>query len=124
VNLDSSGTGRFDVSWPARTAEPGGKTSPEELIAAAEASCYSMALSHGLSQAGATVKRLDTTVTVSIEQGDGGFAITRAAVRVRGDVDGVDEAGFVEAAEAAKSGCPVSKALSGNVELTLDAALA
>jgi lipoyl-dependent peroxiredoxin len=122
--IDSVGSGAFgplDVSWPARTEEPGGKTSPEELIAAAWASCYSMALSHALAQAGSAPERLQTSATVTFQPGEG---ITKGHIAVRGSVPGLDAAAFQEAAESAKANCPVSKALAGIPEVTLDAALA
>jgi osmotically inducible protein OsmC len=117
----SGAFGPLSVTWAAR-AEPdhGGRTSPEELIAAAHASCFAMALSHGLAQAGHTPERLETSATVTFVPGEG---ITKAALTVVGRVPGLDEAAFVQAAEAAKDGCPVSSALKGNVELTLDARL-
>jgi lipoyl-dependent peroxiredoxin len=121
--IDRVGSGAFaplDVTWASRTEEPAGKTSPEELIAAAWASCFSMALSHGLAGDGHPPSRLSTSVTVSFVPGTG---LTRGAITVRGDVPGLDEAGFREAAEGAKANCPVSKALAGIPEVTLDAAL-
>ena len=108
------------TTWKARTEEADGVTSPEELLAAAHASCFSMALSHGLAQGGHTPERLETSATVTFVPGEG---ITKAALTVVGRVPGLDEAAFVEAADAAKDGCPVSSALKGNVELTLDARL-
>jgi osmotically inducible protein OsmC len=122
--IDSVGTGAFgplDVDWPARAEEPGAKTSPEELLAAAHAACFSMALSHALAQAGSPPERLETTATVTFQPGEG---ITRIALAVVGSVPGLDEGGFAEAAEGAKAGCPVSKALTGVPEITLDARLA
>jgi osmotically inducible protein OsmC len=124
TTLDSSGLGAFDVSWPARTEQPGGLTSPEELVAAAHAACYSMALSHVIGQSGGTPQRLDTSVTVTFGQVEGGFAVTRIDLVVRGQVDGMDDEGFLQAASAAKDGCPISKLVKGNTEITLDAALA
>jgi lipoyl-dependent peroxiredoxin len=109
------------VTWAARTESPDGKTSPEELIAAAHAACFAMALSHGLAQAGNPPERLETSATVTFVPGTG---ITRSALTVTGRVPGLDEQAFQEAAEAAKEGCPVSGALKGNVELELDARLA
>ena len=111
------------VSWSARAEDSGGKTSPEELIAAAHATCISMALSHALAQGGTPARRLTTEAICSFEQVEGGFAITSMRLSVRGEVDSLDDAGFREAAEQAKEGCPVSKALAGNVDITLDAAL-
>jgi lipoyl-dependent peroxiredoxin len=120
VSLDSSGLASFDVTWAARTEAPGGMTSPEELIAAAHASCFSMALSHGLAQAGTPPERLDTRADVTFQPGEG---ITGSHITVRGRVPGLSEDDFVSAAEAAKVGCPVSQALAGTT-ITLDAALA
>jgi len=108
------------VSWPSRSEEPGGKTSPEELIAAAWAACYSMALSHGLAQAGTPPERLETSATLTFQPGEG---IIKGALTVRGTVPGLDAARFQEKAEGAKTGCPVSKALAG-VEVTHAATLA
>lgn len=123
--IDEVGSGAFgalDVTWAARSEEAsGGKTSPEELIAAAHASCFSMALSGGLAKGGNPPERLETSATVTFVPGAG---ITKIALEVRGTVPGLDEAGFREAAEAAKAGCPVSKALAGVPEITLDASLA
>ena len=125
VTLVSSGTGTFDVSFPRRTAdEAEGVTSPEELIAAAHSSCYSMALSGDLTKAGGTVKSLVTEAEVKLGPDPaGGLRITGIKLTVRGQVDGLDNDGFVKAAEGAKVGCPVSKALTGTT-ITLDAALA
>jgi osmotically inducible protein OsmC len=111
------------VSWGARAERAAGTTSPEELIAAAHASCYAMAFSAGLAQAGATPEHVDVSVTVTFEMVDGAPTITRSALTVRGRASGIDAAGFAAAAESAKAGCPVSRALQGNVEITLDAAL-
>jgi lipoyl-dependent peroxiredoxin len=113
--------GGLDVSWPSRSEEPGGKTSPEELIAAAHATCFSMALAHGLAQAGNAPDRLETSATVTFQPGEG---ITRIALTVRGQVPGVDDAAFQEAAQGAKENCPVSQALASVPEITLDASLA
>jgi osmotically inducible protein OsmC len=120
VSLDSSGLGTFDVTWPARTEEPNGKTSPEELIAAAHSTCYSMAFAHGLAGAGHPPERLDTRADVTFQPGEG---ITGIHLTVRGRVPGLSEEDFIAAAEAAKVGCPVSQALTGTT-ITLDAALA
>ena len=113
--------GGLDVSWPSRAEEPGGKTSPEELIAAAHATCFSMALAHGLAQAGNAPDRLETSATVTFQPGEG---ITKIALTVRGQVPGVDDAAFQEAAQGAKENCPVSQALASVPEITLDASLA
>ena len=122
--IDEVGSGAFgplDVSWAARSEEAsGGKTSPEELIAAAHASCFVMALSLGLAKAGTPPEQLRTSAVVTFVPGTG---ITRSALTVRGRVPGLDADGFREAAEAAKKGCPVSQALAGVPEITLDAEL-
>jgi lipoyl-dependent peroxiredoxin len=117
VSLDSSGLGSYDVTWPARTEEPSGKTSPEELIAAALAACFNMALSHRLSGAGTPPQSLDTRADVTFQPGEG---ITGIVLTVRGRVDGVDNDAFVESAQ---QGCPVSDALGGTT-ISYDAALA
>ena len=122
--IDSVGSGAIgplDVTWASRAEDPQGRTSPEELIAAAWASCFSMALSHGLAGAETPPAELSTSVTVTFQPGEG---IIRGHIAVRGDVPGLDEKGFREAAEGAKENCPVSKALAGIPEVTLDAALA
>ncbi|MGH8884246.1 MAG: OsmC family peroxiredoxin [Egibacteraceae bacterium] len=124
VTLESSGMGSFDVSWPARAEAPGGLTSPEELVAAAHASCYAMALSHAIGEAGGTPTRLDTSATVTFGKVEGGFAVTRIELAVRGQVKDMDEQGFLKAANAAKDGCPISQLVKGNTEVALDAALA
>ena len=120
VELQSSGLGTYDVSWPARSEEPNGKTSPEELIAAAHSACFSMALSHALAGAGHEATKLETSAEVDFQPGKG---ITEIRLSVRGTVDGVSEEEFVEAAEGAKAGCPVSQALAGTT-IKLDASLA
>jgi lipoyl-dependent peroxiredoxin len=120
VTLDSSGLGTYDVSWPARTEAPGGKTSPEELIAAAHSSCFSMAFSNGLAENGTPPTSLQTSAEVEFTPGKG---ITGIKLTTRGVVDGLDNEAFVRLAEAAKAGCPVSQALTGTT-ITLDAALA
>jgi osmotically inducible protein OsmC len=123
--IDDVGSGAFaplDVSWAARSEEAsGGKTSPEELIAAAHASCFSMALAHSLAQAGNAPERLETSAVVTFVPGTG---ITKSALTVRGTVPGLDADGFREAAEDAKKNCPVSQALAAVPEITLDAELA
>jgi osmotically inducible protein OsmC len=117
----SGAFGPLQVNWAARAEDDhGGKTSPEELIAAAHAACFSMALSGGLAKAGHAPERLETSATVTFVPGTG---ITKSALTVVGSVPGIDEAAFEQAAQAAKEGCPVSGALKGNVELTLDARL-
>jgi osmotically inducible protein OsmC len=125
VELTSSGVGTYDVSFPKRAAEEaGGTTSPEELIAAAHSSCYAMQLSAFIAEAGGTPQTLDVQADVTLGPDKaGGFAISGIKLTVRGQVDGLDAAGFEKAAQAAKDGCPVSKALTGTA-ITLDAALA
>jgi len=108
VTLASSGIGTYPVSWPARAEEPAGKTSPEELIAAAHSACFSMALSNGLAKAGTPATRLDTTAEVDFQPGTG---ITGIRLNVVGEVPGLDAEGFAAAAEDAKVNCPVSQAL-------------
>jgi osmotically inducible protein OsmC len=118
--VTSGAVGGLDVSWPARSEEPGGMTSPEELIAAAHATCLSMALSHGLAQAGHAPERLETSATVTFQPGEG---ITRVALEVSGRVPGLDEGEFEQLATQAKENCPVSKALAGVPEIDLTARL-
>ncbi len=120
-SVTSGAIGGLPVSWLARSEEPDGLTSPEELIAAAHATCLSMALSHGLAQGGHTPERLATSATVTFQPGEG---ITKIALAVEGHVPGMNDDDFRGAAEAAKENCPVSKALAGVPEITLDARLA
>jgi lipoyl-dependent peroxiredoxin len=124
VELKSSGVGTFDVSFVKRAAdEADGTTSPEELIAAAHSSCYAMAFSGAIANAGGTPKSLDVTADVTLGPDPaGGLRITEIKLTVRGEVDGLDDDAFAAAAEEARVGCPVSKALTGT-EVTLDAAL-
>jgi lipoyl-dependent peroxiredoxin len=121
VDSVTSGTfGGLDVSWPARTEEPNGKTSPEELIAAAHAACFSMAFSNVLAQAGHAPEQLTTSATVTFQPGEG---ITKSVIDVVGRVPGMDASAFEQAAEQAKENCPVSKALAGVPEISLTARL-
>ena len=115
--------GPFEVSWPSRAGDPEGRTSPEELLAAAHASCYSMALSGALDDLGNTPERLETSAVVTFST-DGGAHVSGVALTVRGTVPGLDDDGFRRAAEEAKEGCPISKVMAGNVPITLDAQLA
>ena len=129
------GSGQFDLtSSGAVTGEPvtfasrfepesGGKTSPEELIAAAHATCFSMALAGGLAQDGHAPTRLETDAVCTLDQTDAGFRITKMHLAVRGEVEGIDEAAFEQAAQAAEKGCPVTNALGG-VEISMEASLA
>lgn len=122
--IEGVGSGAFgplDVTWASRTETPDGRTSPEELIAAAWASCYSMALSHALAGEGTPPDRLETSVTVTFQPGEG---IVKGAIHVVGTVSGIDGAAFIEQAEAARTNCPVSMALTGIPEVTVDATLA
>jgi len=119
-SVTSGAIGGLDVSWPARAEEPGGKTSPEELIAAAHATCFAMALSHGLAQGGHAPEQLDTSATVSFQPGEG---IAKIALTVEGRIPGLDAGAFEEAAKQAKENCPVSKALASVPEITLEAKL-
>ena len=121
LSLKSGAAPDLPVTWASRTERSDGKTSPEELIAAAHASCFSMALSHGLAQGGTPPEKLDTSATVTFVPGTG---VTKIALTVRGTVPGMDEAAFVEAAEGAKENCPLSKALAAVPEITVDASLA
>jgi osmotically inducible protein OsmC len=111
------------VSWNARTADAEGLTGPEELLAAAHASCFSMALSNTLFKAGFTAERLDVNATVAADKRDAGWTVISSHLTVRGWVPGADDAAFQEAANSAKDGCPISRALKGNVELSVDATL-
>jgi osmotically inducible protein OsmC len=125
VELSSSQVGTYDVNFPKRAAEDAdGTTSPEELIAAAHSACFAMQLSAIIGEAGGTVQSLEVSADVSLgpDKANGGFMLTGIALTVRGEVEGLDADGFVKAAQEAKVGCPVSKALTG-VDITLDAAL-
>jgi osmotically inducible protein OsmC len=119
VSLDTSGVGTFEVSWASRAEAANGKTSPEELIAAAHSSCFSMALSHGLAGAGTPPESLQTSADVTFQPGEG---ITGIVLTVKGHVPGISAEQFQEAAETAKANCPVSKALAGTT-ITLNAEL-
>ena len=111
------------VTWASRTESADGRTSPEELIAAAHASCYSMALSAGPGSSGTPPQQLEVSTTVTFDNVDGGWKVASSALKVNGQVPGIDAAGFQKAAEAAKDGCPVSQALKGNVALSVEATL-
>ena len=117
----SAAAGPLTMAWDARAGEASG-TSPEELIAAAHATCYSMALSGALSKANTPPERLEVSAVVTFST-DGGAHIESSKLSVVGTVPGIDEATFLDAANTAKDGCPVSKALAGNIEITLDAQL-
>jgi osmotically inducible protein OsmC len=117
--VPSGAFGPLQVTWSARAEDSNGKTSPEELLAAAHATCFAMALSHGLAQSGHAPERLQTSATVTFVPGTG---VTRSALTAVGSVPGIDEEQFQAAAEDAKENCPVSRALGG-VEKTLEARL-
>jgi lipoyl-dependent peroxiredoxin len=124
VSAVSSGAfSDLPVSWTARTESAGGKTSPEELVAAAHASCFAMAFSGRLGRAGSPPERLAVSADVTFDQVDGGWKVASSQLTVRGVVPGMSNEDFVREAEAAKDGCPISGALKGNVELSVDAAL-
>jgi lipoyl-dependent peroxiredoxin len=114
---------RMPVTWASRTEDHNGRTSPEELIAAAHAACYSMSFSSGLARNGTPATRLEVRAVVTFDKTDAGWRITKSELTVRGTVDSIDAAKFAELAEAAKDGCPVSQALKGNVALSVDAQL-
>ena len=124
VELSSSKVGTYEVSFPKRAADDAdGTTSPEELVAAAHSACYAMSLSNGIKQAGGNPVALDVQADVTLgADPNGGFKLTGIALTVRGEVEGLDADAFQQAAEAAKAGCPISKALAA-VDITLDAAL-
>jgi osmotically inducible protein OsmC len=120
VNVASGAFEEFAVTWASRTSRSAGTTSPEELLAAAHSSCFSMALSHGLAEAGTPPSRLEVSATVAFVPGEG---VKSSHIVVRGRVDGLDADGFAGAARAAGDGCPISGALKGNVQISVDATL-
>jgi osmotically inducible protein OsmC len=119
LNLTSGAASDLPVTWASRTERSAGKTSPEELIAAAHSSCFSMALSHGLAESGNPPERLDVSATVTWSDGK----VASSQLTVRGRVPGIDQDAFAAAARAAGDGCPVSGALKGNVEIGVEATL-
>jgi osmotically inducible protein OsmC len=124
INYVSSGAfSRLPVTWASRTDDHNGRTSPEELIAAAHASCFSMAFSARLGKNGTPAAKLDTKVVLSFAKGDAGWKIATSTITVKGDVPGIDLDTFKALAEDAKDNCPVSVALKGNVDLVVDASL-
>jgi osmotically inducible protein OsmC len=123
VSLTSGATPDLPVTWASRTERSEGKTSPEELIAAAHASCFSMALSHGLAEAGNPPERLEVSATVTLSLDDGP-RVSSSRITVRGTVPGLDADGFAQAAQGAADNCPVSGALKGNIEISVDSQLA
>ncbi len=123
VSVGSGALGALPVTWASRTERSDGKTSPEELMAAAHAACYAMAFSHTLAQAGTPAERLSVSATCTFEQVEGGFKISTMDLDVRGKVPGLDEAGFEKVAQQAEQGCPVSNALRNNVQIRVNAHL-
>jgi lipoyl-dependent peroxiredoxin len=124
VSAVSSGAfSDLPVTWAARTETSDGRTSPEELVAAAHATCFSMSLSGGLGRAGTPPERLDVSAVVTFDKVEAGWRVVSSALTVRGRVPGMSEADFQAAAEAAKVGCPISVALTGNVALSVEATL-
>lgn len=124
VSAGSSDTFRdLPVSWASRTEQPEGRTSPEELLAAAHASCYAMALSAELGRAGTPPEHLHVEALVTFEKLDAGWTVVTSELTVLGHVPGASHDAFVQAAEAAKEGCPISRAIAGNVELSVEATL-
>ena|SRR5438270_13278326 len=123
VSVGSGAVGNLPITWASRTERSDGKTSPEELIAAAHAGCYAMAFSHTLAQAGTPAETLTVNAVCAFEQVEGGFKITTMDLDVGGKVAGLDQAGFEEAAHKAEQGCPVSNALRNNVQIRLKAHL-
>jgi len=125
--VSSVTSGKFSslpVSWGARTEAPQGKTSPEELLAAAHASCFAMALSAGLAKGGTPPETLEVTSSVTFDKVGADWTVVSSDLQVTGVVPGLDEAGFARAAEGAKDGCPISRALKNNVKLSVKSTLA
>jgi osmotically inducible protein OsmC len=123
VSTQSGSVRDATVKWSSRAEQADENTSPEELIAAAHATCISMALANGLAQGGTPPQKLDTEATATFDKTDAGFRMTKMRITIRGQVEGLDEDGFRQAAEDAKENCPVSQALKGNVDVSVDAAL-
>jgi osmotically inducible protein OsmC len=123
AELDSGAASAIDMTWKGRVEGVSGMSSPEELLAAAHASCFSMALSHELGQGGNAPERISVSAAVSIEPVEGGFAVKRSELTVRGSVPGIDAETFTKAAVAAAKGCPISGALSDDVDISVDATL-
>lgn len=123
VRVGSGALPEMPVTWASRTEQPGGKTSPEELIAAAHAACFAMALSNALNTGGTPPEQLDVNAVCTLDRVEGGVKITKMDLTVRGKVSGLDAAGFERAVHAAEQGCPVSNALRNNVEVKVNAHL-
>jgi len=122
TSVESGAIGQLPVSWPRRSESHEGVTSPEELLAAAHAACFAMALSGGLARNNTPAEKLDVAATVTFEKVEAGWRVTKSALTLKGVVPGLDAAKFKEIAEGAKGGCPISSALAGNVEITLEIA--
>jgi osmotically inducible protein OsmC len=120
TTVESGAFGGLPVSWPRRSESHDGVTSPEELLAAAHASCFAMALSGGLARNSTPAERLDVSATITFEKAEAGWRVTKSALTLKGVVPGLDAAKFSELAEAAKGGCPISSALAGNVAISLE----
>jgi len=123
VSVGSGALGELPITWASRTERSDGKTSPEELLAAAHAACYAMALSHTLAQANTPAERLTVSATCAFEQVEAGFKVTTMDLDVRGKVQGLDQVGFEKVAQQAEQGCPVSHALRNNVQIRVKAHL-
>jgi osmotically inducible protein OsmC len=123
LRVDSGAFPALPVSWPARTEQSGGKTSPEELLAAAQAVCYAMALSHTLTQKGTPPQRLDVSATCTVEIGSSGLKISTMDITVKGQVPGIQQADFEAATQQAEKGCPVANAIRNNVDIHVHAQL-
>lgn len=122
VSGASGALGELPVTWASRTERSDGKTSPEELVAAAHASCFSMALAHELTQAGNPPEHLDVTAKVTLDEKDGAPTVTTSELTVSGRVPGIDQAAFEQAAQGAGKNCPISRALA-SLEITVNATL-
>ena len=123
VSVGSGALGELPLTWASRTERSDGKTSPEELLAAAHAACYAMAFSHTLAQAGTPAQRLTVSATCAFEQVGAGFQVTTMDLDVHGNVPGLDQVGFEKAAQQAEQGCPISNALRNNVQIRVKAHL-
>ena len=122
--VSSGAIARLPITWSSRTEAHGGRTSPEELLAAAHASCFSMAFANQLAKNGSIATKLDVRVDVTADKKEAGWTVLSSAIKVTGVVPGIDAAKFAEIANAAKDGCPISRAITGNVELSVEATLA
>jgi osmotically inducible protein OsmC len=120
TSVASGALPELEVTWPARTERTAGATSPEELLAAAHSSCFCMALSNGLAKAGNVVGRIEASAAVTFVPGEG---VKSSRITVRGRVQGLDQAGFADAAREASENCPISQALKGNIEVSVEATL-